>query len=650
MKVASTSPDTGQQGGAMLAWRQTPMRCRGRRRGLSHLLNLMNFVSTPVRAAVLGLLAPVSLCVSMSAMAQTATLKETVVTANRYEQPLIDLVADVSILDKDDIEKSGATGLADVLTRLPGFEMSRSGGIGGTTSLYIRGSETRFAAIYVDGVRVDSQATGGAPWESLPIGQVDRIEVLRGPASAVYGSDALGGVVQIFTKKGEGAFNPFVGFGYGTYGTQKIDAGFSGSNESIDYALTVSRAASTGFNSRPVSTQNPDDDGYLSESLSGRLGWQLNKQHKIDFTTLNNSLVSQYDSSTSFKDEKSYQLLQTKGLQLRSDWTDKYRTTVSFTESRVLYESKPSPYLTMTKLNGYLFHNEFHVGAQTFTAALEKKVDFLESTPIYQDRSQDALALGYGWRNSFQSVQVNVRHDQDSEFGGKDTGSLAYGQALNSDWRATASMGTAFRAPTLYQRFSAYGSPTLKPETALNKELGLKYQKGTAQFKAVAYQNQIDNLVTFSTAITGCQDPQFGCYGSTAQAEYYGVTLSGQERVGRVNLSGSFDIQNPRDLSTGKLLARRASHHAYFAADTRSGDTVWGAGVQLSGARYDDVANTNSLPGYTLINLYANHRLNKEWSLLARIDNLGDATYQLANTYASPGRQLYVAMRWAPGQ
>ena len=649
MKVASTSPDTGQQGGAMPAWHQTPMRCRGRRRGLSHLLNLMNFVSTPVRAAVLSLLAPVSLVPALG-HAQNATMKETVVTASRYEQPLIDLVADVSVIDRDQLDQSGATGLADVLARLPGLEMSRSGGIGGTTSLYIRGSETRFAAIYVDGVRVDSQATGGAPWESLPIGQVDRIEVLRGPASAVYGSDALGGVVQIFTKKGEGAFNPFVGFGYGTYGTQKIDAGFSGSNESVDYALTVSRAASTGFNSRPVSTQNPDDDGYLSESLSGRLGWRLNKQHKIDFTSLNNSLVSQYDSSTSFKDEKSYQLLQTKGLQLRSDWTDKYRTTVSFTESRVLYESKPSPYLTMTKLNGYLFHNEFHVGAQTFTAALEKKVDFLESTPIYQDRSQDALALGYGWRNSLQSVQVNVRHDQDSEFGGKDTGSLAYGHALNSDWRATASMGTAFRAPTLYQRFSAYGSPTLKPEAALNKELGLKYQKGTAQFKAVAYQNQIDNLVTFSTAITGCQDPQYGCYGSTAQAEYYGVTLSGQERVGRVNLSGSFDLQNPRDLSTGKLLARRASHHAYLAADTRTGDTVWGAGVQLSGARYDDVANTNSLPGYTLINLYANHRLNKEWSLLARIDNLGDATYQLANTYASPGRQLYVAMRWAPGQ
>ena len=571
-------------------------------------------------------------------------------TANRYEQPLIDLVADVSILDQDAIQRSGATGLADVLTRLPGFEMSRSGGIGGTTSLYIRGSETRFAAIYVDGVRVDSQATGGAPWESLPLGQVDRIEVVRGPASAVYGSDALGGVVQIFTKRGEGAFSPFASFGYGTYGTQKIDAGFSGANENVDYALTLSRAASIGFNSRPVASQNPDDDGYLSESLSGRLGWQFHKQHKIDFTSLNSSLVSQYDSSTSFKDEKSYQLLQTKGLQLRSDWTRNYRTTLSYTESRVLYESKPSPYLTMTKLNGYLFHNELQIGAQTLTAAIEKKVDFFESSPINQDRSQDALAVGYGWRSNLQSVQVNLRHDQDSEFGGKDTGSVAYSHSMGPDWRATASVGTAFRAPTLYQRFSPYGSPSLKPETALNKELGLKYQKETAQFKAVAYQNQIDNLVTFSTAITGCQDPQFGCYGSTAQAEYYGLTLSAQERIGHVNFNGSLDIQNPRDVSTGKLLARRASHHAYLAVDTRRGDTVWGSAVQLSGARYDDVANTNSLPGYAVINIYANHRLSKDWSMLARIDNLGDATYQLANTYATPGRQLYVAVRWAPGQ
>ena len=187
MKVASTSPDTGQQGGAMLAWRQTPMRCRGRRRGLSHLLNLMNFVSTPVRAAVLGLLAPVSLCVSISAAAQTATLKETVVTASRVEQPLADVVADVSIIDRADIERLGVGTVTEILSRVPGIQIVDRAD---TSRVFIRGADSRMTALYIDGVRVDTQdgavrLGGGAPWELVPLSQIERIEVLRGPASAV---------------------------------------------------------------------------------------------------------------------------------------------------------------------------------------------------------------------------------------------------------------------------------------------------------------------------------------------------------------------------------------------------------------------------------------------------------------------------------
>ena len=144
------------------------------------------------------------------------TLAEVVVTATRVLQPLTDLVADVTIVDRSQIERSGATGLGDVLARLPGIEMARNGGLGGITSVYVRGAETRFTAVFIDGVRVDSQGTGGASWDVIPLSQVDRIEVLRGPAGAVYGSDAMGGVIQIFTRKGEGPASPYVGLSQGT--------------------------------------------------------------------------------------------------------------------------------------------------------------------------------------------------------------------------------------------------------------------------------------------------------------------------------------------------------------------------------------------------------------------------------------------------
>ena len=157
--------------------------------------------------------------------ARMPSLQDTVVTATRTEQPLADLVADVSIVDRETIESSGATGLADVLARLPGIEMGRSGGPGGNTSVFVRGAESRFAAVYVDGVRVDSQAgSGGTTWEAIPLAQIERIEVLRGPAAAVYGSDAVAGVIQIFTKKGEAGVAPYVGGGAGTHGTYRTEA------------------------------------------------------------------------------------------------------------------------------------------------------------------------------------------------------------------------------------------------------------------------------------------------------------------------------------------------------------------------------------------------------------------------------------------
>lgn len=586
--------------------------------------------------------------VSHAQTRSTATLAETMVTATRTEQPLADLVADVTVIDRSEIERGGATGLADVLVRVPGIEMIRNGGPGNRTDVYIRGAETRFTAVFVDGVRVDSQSTGGAPWEAIPLAQIERLEIVRGPAGAVYGSDALGGVIQIFTRKGQGPLAPYAGIGLGSYGTRKWEAGFSGAEGQFDYALGVAREASSGFNARPVSTQNPDDDGYVSESLSGRLGWQLNAAHRLEASMLSSNLDAQYDTSAT-KDDHAMHLLQTKGLNWRGKWSDSYSTQLSVTESRAQYETKPSVYLTMTRLNGYLFQNEFRLGAHLLTAALERKVDFLENrptNPINRERAQDALALGYGWRSNRHSLQMNLRHDQDSEFGGQDTGSAAYGFALTPQWRATASAGSAFRAPTLYHRFSAYGVSTLQAETSVNQELGLRYAQGSSQWSLVTYRNRVSNLITFSSP--GPCASATGCYANTAQAEFTGVTLSARQRLGEVNLQASLDVQEPRDSVSSKLLKRRASHHANLAADTRAGTWLVGAGVQLSGARYDDDANTVVLPGYSLFNLHASRRIDKDWSLLARIDNLGDSRYQLVKDYATPGRSLYVALKWAP--
>lgn len=608
-------------------------------------------------------LATLASLTSHSQTRNTTILPETMVTATRTEQPLVDLVADVSIIDRDQIERSGATGVADVLARVPGIEMSRNGGPGNTTNLYVRGAEPRFTAVFIDGVRVDTQSgSGGATWEAVPLSQIDHIEIVRGPASAVYGSDALGGVIQIFTRKGQGPLTPYAGIGLGTYGTRKWETGLSGAQGKFDYAFGLAREASSGFNVRPTSTYNPDDDGYVSESLSGRFGWQLNEAHRLEASVLSSNTDAQYDYQIN-QDDHALHLLQTKGLNWRAKWSDSYSTRVSVTESRDQYETKSSkPSLSMTRLSGYLWQNEFRVGVHLMTAALERKVDYFENgltvdpkTAIVRDRAQDALALGYGWRQQQHSLQLNSRHDEDSEFGGKDTGSAAYGYALTSQWRATASVGTAFRVPTLYQRFSTSGLASLQPETSRNMEAGIRYTEGSTSWGVVAYQNQVSNLITFVKGQGTCPNnappvsvKDRGCYFNTAQAEYAGLTLSGQRRLMDVNWTASLDVQAPRDVVTGNLLARRASHHANLTADTRWRAWTVGAGVQLSGARYDDSSNTTVLPGYALANLHASTKLDKDWTLLARIDNLTDSPYQLTSGYATPGRSLYVALKWAP--
>ena len=571
------------------------------------------------------------------------------VTATRTAQPLTDVVADVSIVDRETIEQSGATGLGDVLARLPGIEMARTGGPGSTTSMYVRGAETRFTAVYIDGVRVDSQAvSGGTTWEAIPLEQVERIEVLRGPAAAIYGSDAVAGVIQIFTKKGEPGVAPYVGVGAGTHGTYRAEAGVSGASGAVDYALGIARETSKGFNAKKDG--NPDRDDRHATSASGRLGWQLNTAHRLEGNFLYNDTDSGYDVSKT-ADDRSLHRLQTLGLNWQAQWSRSYKTRLSITDSQDRYQTKPSPYLTDTRLRGYLFQNEWRLGVHQFTAALERREDQLENAPIDRSRAQNALALGYGLHIGAHTLQLNARHDDDSEFGGKSTGSATYGYAFAPNWRATASAGTAFRAPTLYQRFSMYGDATLQPETSRNVELGVKWARDASSFSATAYRNNVSNLIDWVNGAGPCPGgtgPFPGCYANVGKARYEGLTLAGSTRVAQVQLRGSLDLQNPKNLDSGKLLARRARQHASFGADTRVAGWTLGGEAQVSGQRYDYVTNKTRLGGYTLLNLYASTRLARDYQILARLDNLADKNYTLANGYATPGRTLYVGVKWAP--
>ena len=611
-------------------------------------LCLRALAPAPARLALLPLVPLLSAGLASAQSAPAPSLAETVVSATRTQQPLADLVADVSLIDRQTLERSGAVALADVLARVPGIEIARNGGPASTTSVFLRGADTAFTAVFIDGVRIDSQGVPGASWEAIPLGMIDHIEILRGPAAAVYGSDALGGVIQIFTRKGEGSPQPYVEAGVGSYATSHAGAGVSGSSGAVDYSLSVARERSAGFNSIP-SAPPAQDNGYTRNSGQARLGFQINPDQRLEASMIASNLLAGFNDGYGDPQQQSAYQLRSTGLSLLSRWSAEYKTQLSVSESTSLYAvtTAPDNYLTNTRIRSYLFQNEWRSGIHQFTAALERREDHVvTSDPVVGQRFENALALGYGLHWQQHTVQLNLRHDQDSAFGGHNSGSASYGYAITPAWRATVSAGTAFRAPTVYQLYGPYGVSSLQPETSHNLEAALRYAQGTARWGLVAYRNQVGNLINFSGP-GACSSP-YGCYANVAHARYSGLTLSGEDQVAGVHLHGSLDLQDPKNLDTGAQLARRAKQHGTLGADTRLASWALGAEVQASGRRYDDVANTRPLGGYALFNLYASTDLSPEWQLLARVDNLSNKDYQLAYTYATPGRSVYLGLKWAP--
>ena len=604
------------------------------------------------------------------AIGQSQSLPTVVLTATRSPLALEQVLADVTVLTRADIERQAVGGLADLLRMQASFELTRTGGPGANTSLFVRGADTRHTVVLIDGVRVDSQATGGASWAALPLAQIERIEIVRGPTSALYGSDAVGGVVQIFTRKGEGPVRFELGTGAGNLGLAKLDASLTGKNGVLDYALSVAGERSSGFNSRPVADPGyaADKDGHRSHSASARLGAQLSTEHRVEMMAMQGHLWARFDGSAKpTVDDTNSSDTQVLRASWSAQWNPGSRSELSIGESRDRYESGPWTYLTETRIRSYTWNHSLKLGPGQLTAMLERREDRLLNTglsatltPGQGDRHQNAIAAGYLWSAGALSVQAHGRHDQDSEFGGIDTGTLAVGYQLAPAWRLRTSMGTAFRAPTLYQGFSDYGPDPklgalpLRPEHGRNTELGLQFKQGEHEFSLSAYRNLIKDLIIWGDA--GTCASAWGCFQNVGQARLQGISLQASTRLAGVWLSGSLDSQAPKDVTQrpayanyGKQLARRSSEHARLSAATEWAGWRLSAQTVISGKRYDNAANSVMLGGYALLNLDAQYSITRALTLQLQMDNAFDRAYQTANGYASMPRSLFVGLRYQPG-
>lgn len=599
-----------------------------------------------------GALAALALCAPAGAQSAPA-LDTVVVTAAREAQPLRTVTADMSVIDRATIERSGAVGVADLLAQLPGVQITRNGGPGQITSVALRGNGNQHTSVFIDGVRYSSQEMqGGAAWEALPLAQIERIEVLRGPAAAIYGSDAIGGVVQIFTRQADakpGPLRAYAEAGLGNQRTSRVATGLQGGAGGWSYGLHLADERSDGFDAGSPWAANPDRDGYANSSLGLNAGFKQGI-HQIEARLQHNRIQSQYDQRAAPFDDYDKVRNSTGTLRWRAAWSDRYQSVVQLGQARSdVRRHTDTPEGSDGKGSNYLLQNQWKLGAHRLNLDLERREDRLRTDYVWTQntdsrRVQDSLSAGWRYARGAHQFDANARHDRVRDQQSKTTGGLGYGLQLADSLRWVVSAGTAFRTPTLYERFTGQAAADLRPESSANVETGLLYSADGSQLSAVAYRNKIKNQITYDWT----SSPACNCYRNWESVEFKGLTLTGTTRLDRMNFGLSLDLLNPKNLENGKRVPYRSRRMLKLSVDTQLASWTLGTEAQLYSARFVDAENSASLGGYGVVNVYAQHKLAKDWSLLARINNVADRDYAPTKGYANAGRTLFVSVKWAP--
>jgi vitamin B12 transporter len=584
-----------------------------------------------------------------------ASLDPLVVTATRQETRASELLSDVTVIEGEQLEQNATENVAELLARQPGIEVTQSGSYGATSSVFLRGTSSGHTLVLLDGMRLGSASLGSmSTWASIPVSQIERIEILRGPASSLYGSDAIGGVIQIFTKQGEGAPHVNAEIGAGSYGTVSTTAGVSGSSERLRYAFSVAHLRSEGFDSTVRDNSSawslgPDKDSFENDSFSGSLAFRLAQGHEIGVTTFYSDGESQYDGSSATTDYRNQQAVSSVRAYTRNQLTDAWRSTLSIghsTDDSKNLQDGVQASLFRTDQDQYSWQNDIASHYGNFLLGLERLEQQVTGTGNFtvDERSINSALLGWNRKFGAHSLQADLRRDDNSQFGGKNTGSLAYGYRFSPAWRINTSYGTAFKAPSFNDLYypltwGYQGNPDLQPETSRNREASLHYEANGQHVSLTWFLNRVDNLISWSGVTTP---------GNIGTARIEGATLAYEGEIAGYLLGASYTNQDPRDVATGHQLARRASNYGTVSLSRNFGPWETRVEVQASDRRFDTDANTTKLSGYALTNLYAAYHLDRAWSLFARFNNIFDRDYRLVSNFATPGANFFAGVRYSP--
>ncbi|WP_374265174.1 TonB-dependent receptor domain-containing protein [Zoogloea sp.] len=591
-----------------------------------------------------------------------------IVTATRQVQRADESLASVDIIDREEIERAGPGSALDLLARQAGVQIASNGGPGKTSSLYLRGANANHTILLIDGVRIGSVTSGQPTLENIPLSQIERIEILRGPASALYGADAVGGVIQVFTKRGEGPAQFEAFGGAGNLGTTQFGAGVSGSSGALSYALRAAEYETHGVSARkgpyPAMKSwhnydpalDADRDGYRSRSLGGNLGYTLAPGHELRLNLVHIESRNWYDgggynSPAGGADVGNDALTQVIAVESINRITPIWQSTVRLAQAKDETRAFRAGSRFDSKQEQVLWQNDIKLPLGNLMLGYEHLEQQVDSTTSFTVKSRDISSFMAGWNAGLgnHQWQANLRHDSNSQFGDKLTHVLGYGYRITPALRASGSVGTSFKAPTLNDLYYVdsggnHGDPNLKAEKGHNRELALRYDVAGTRASVTYFDNKIDNLITWAAL-----PPTYAYVPlQTGEARIKGWELAYGALLGAYELSASIDLSDPRDESTDKQLARRAREAARVALSRSFGALSLGGELYATGKRYNDAANNEKLGGYSLVNLFAHYKVDRDWRLEARANNILDKDYELAKGYNTLGASVFVGVRYTP--
>ena len=620
---------------------------------------------------LLGLIYSLSLSINVIA-ANGIYTDDIVVSATRSATPRESLIADVSVVTQEEIRESRALTLAEVLRRQSSVEIESYGGIGQVSSIRLRGNSSQSAIVLLDGIRIGSATVGLTAFERIPLEQIERIEIVRGATSSLYGSEGIGGVIQIFTKKFSGKSNLNLYAGYGSYNTKETSVGYSGKAGDTSYAFNLSTIDSDSFSTlRKKDGINDDRDPYRNLTFSTNISHQLKHGHDLGLSYFNSNNNLHYDSDFLFPAKiRSGQIGFSiySNNQLTDFWNSRLKIgeSIDSTRSKGSYEdwltSEGITTISIAKTSQrqYMWLNDFKLPLGLLTTGIERLEQKVSGNPgdlRYQkdSRENNGLFTVYSLNHNSHSLQLSARKDFNTQFGQYSTGSFAYGYQITNQLRAFGSIGTAFRAPTFNDLYWPYkqdmwgsyvGNPDLVPERSRNKELSIVYDQGHHRLSTTIFHNKIKDL------IIGAQGLEDDFPINIGEATIKGVSLSYEGWINNFHIKTTADLQSPRSHDTGNLLPRRSQRYGTFVLGYRMTNWDFLGEIIASGERFNDTANNNKLNGYALLNITARYQINSEISLQFKANNILDKEYTLLgaynNSYNTPGANLFVGLRYSP--